>query len=356
MLLFDGHLDLSMNAIDWNRDLNLGVYDLRAREASMAEKGRAKGTVTLPELRRAEVGLCMATVIKRTARPATDVPGFPGAASQEVSYGWAQGQLAYYRVLEAAGKVRMIADREALDEHVAGWLQDSASQPLGFILAMEGADPVVWPAQAESWWADGLRVVGPAHYGVSGYAHGTSTEGGFTAQGRELLRIMDGLGMILDLSHLAEQAFWEALDLFRGHLLASHNNCRALVPGDRQFSDEQLRAVFARGGVIGAVLDAWMLHPGWVRGETTPAQAGVTLEAVVDHIDHVCQLAGDADHAAIGSDLDGGYGTEQTPMDLDTIYDLQRVPGMLRARGYTEADVEKIMYRNWVDLFRRAWS
>ncbi len=129
MLLFDGHLDLSMNAIDWNRDPNLGVYDLRAGEASMAGKGRAKGTVTLPELRRAEVGLCMATVIKRTARPATDVPGFPGAASQEVSYGWAQGQLAYYRVLEAAGKVRMIADREALDEHVSGWLQDSASQP-----------------------------------------------------------------------------------------------------------------------------------------------------------------------------------------------------------------------------------
>jgi membrane dipeptidase len=356
MLLFDGHLDLSMNAIDWNRDLNLDVHELRVREAGMAGKGRGLGTVTLPELRRADVGVCMATVIRRTARPATDLPGYEGAASQEVSYGWAQGQLAYYRVLAAQGKVRLIADRDALDDHAASWLQDPQHTPLGFILAMEGADPIVWPEQAESWWADGLRVVGPAHYGVSAYAHGTGTEGGFTEAGRRLLAVMDALGMILDLSHLAEPAFWEALDLFHGPVLASHNNCRPLVPGDRQYSDEQLRAIVARGGVVGAVLDAWMLYPGWVRGVTTPAGSGVTLDAVVDHIDHVCQVAGNADHAAIGSDLDGGYGTEQTPRDVDTIFDLQRIPQMLRARGYAEQDVEKIMYRNWLDLFRRAWS
>mgnify|MGYP000986167640 FL=1 len=85
-------------------------------------------------------------------------------------------------------------------------------------------------------------------------------------------------------------------------------------------------------------------------------ESGVTLETVVDHIDHVCQLAGNADHAAIGSDLDGGYGTEQTPKDVDTIYDLQRIPGLLRARGYSAESIEKIMYRNWVDLFSRAWA
>ncbi len=356
MLLFDGHLDLSMNSIDWDRDLNLGVYALRAKEAGMPGKGRALGTVTLPELRRAEVGVCMATVIKRTARPETDLPGFAGVASQEVSYGWAQGQLAYYRVLAAQGKVRLISDRATLDDHVSAWQKDAAHTPLGFILAMEGADPIVWPEQAESWWADGLRVVGPAHYGVSGYAHGTGTEGGFTAAGRRLLHVMDALGMILDLSHLSEPAFWESLDLFRGPVVASHNNCRALVPGDRQFSDDQLRAMFQRGGVVGAVLDAWMLYPGWVRGQTTPAASGVTLDAVIDHIDHVCQLAGNSDHAAIGSDLDGGYGTEQTPKDVDTINDLQRIPALLRARGYAEQDVEKIMHRNWLDLFRRAWS
>jgi membrane dipeptidase len=355
MLLFDGHLDLSMNAIDWDRNLDLGVHDIRAHEAGMSQKGRARGTTTLQEMRRAEVGLSMATVIKRTARP-TDLPGHPGVASQEISYGWAQGQLAYYRVLEAQGKVRMISGAAALAEHVAAWRSGGEGQPLGFILAMEGADPIVWPEQAAAWWDDGLRVVGPAHYGVSRYAHGTGTEGGFSADGFRLLEQMEALGMILDLSHLSEPAFWEAMDRFGGHVLASHNNCRALVPGDRQFSDDQLRAIFQRGGVVGAVLDAWMLYPGWVRGQTTPEGSGVTLETVVDHIDHVCQLAGNADHAAIGSDLDGGYGTEQTPKDVDTIYDLQRIPDILRARGYSAESIEKIMYRNWVDLFSRAWA
>ena len=159
MLLFDGHLDLSMNAIDWDRNLDLGVHDIRAHEASMTGKGRGVGTITLPEMRRTEVALCMATVIKRTARP-TDLPGFAGVASQEISYGWAQGQLAYYRVLEAQGKVRMISDGAAL-EHVAAWCGGGGGHPLGFILAMEGADPIVWPEQAEAWWNDGLRVVGP---------------------------------------------------------------------------------------------------------------------------------------------------------------------------------------------------
>lgn len=357
MLLIDGHLDLTMNAINWNRNLALEVHEIRARErdADMTDKGRQHGTVSLPELRRAEVGVCLATVLDRTAR-ATDLPGYSGSPSQEISYAKAQGQLAYYRVLQEEGAVRLLADRPSLEAHAAAWRAGSADEPLGFILSMEGADPIVWPEQAGAWWEDGLRVVGLSHYGVSAYSHGTGTEGGLTEKGRALLQEMDALGMILDLSHLSEPAFWEALERFQGHVLASHNNCRALVPGDRQFSDEQLRAIFQRGGVIGAALDAWMLYPGWVRGETTPESSGVTMEAVVDHIDHVCQLAGNADHAAVGSDLDGGYGTEQTPLDLDTIADLQRLPDLLRARGYGEGDIEKVMHGNWLRLFRTAWA
>ena len=204
------------------------------------------------------------------------------------------------------------------------------------------------------WWEDGLRVVGPTHYGVSAYAHGTGTAGGLTELGGPLLRAMDEVGMILDLTHMAERAFWEALDAFRGPVLASHNNCRALVPGDRQFSDDQVRAICERGGVIGVALDAWMLEPGWVIGETMPE--GLTLEAVADHIDHICQLTGNVAHAAIGSDLDGGYGTEQTPSDLDTIADLQRILEILRERGYDRADLEAVAHDNWLGLFRRAWS
>jgi membrane dipeptidase len=206
----------------------------------------------------------------------------------------------------------------------------------------------------ESWWEDGLRVVSLSNYGVSAYAHGTGTEGGLTDLGRPLLEAMDSVGMILDLTHLADQAFWEAIEIFQGPVLASHNNCRALVPGDRQFADEQLKAIVERDGVIGAALDAWMLHSGWIKGET--ANTVVSLEAVADHIDHVCQLAGNTRHTGIGSDLDGGYGTEQCPHDLDTIADLQKVANLLRKRGYSEADVEGIMHGNWVRFFQRVWG
>jgi membrane dipeptidase len=356
MLLVDAHLDLAMNALNWNRNLDLEVYEIRQAEAGMSAKGRGRGTVSLPELRRSEVGLCLATVIDRTARPGSTMPG---SACQEISYAKAQGQLAYYRVLEAQGKVRLIGDAPVLEAHLAGWQASPTAEPLGFVLAMEGADPIVSPDQVGSWWEDGLRVVSLSHYGQSAYAYGTGTEGGLTEAGRVLLREMERAGMILDLTHLSEPAFWEALEAFRGPVLASHNNCRALVPGGRQFSDAQLRAIVDRGGVIGVALDAWMLYPGWVKGRdgvpgTSPEVVG--LDAVAAQIEHICQITGDARHAGIGSDLDGGYGTEQCPHDLDTIADLQAIPGLLRQRGMGEADIQAIMHGNWIDLLTRAWG
>jgi membrane dipeptidase len=217
---------------------------------------------------------------------------------------------------------------------------------------MEGADPIVSPSQARQWWEQGLRVIGLAHYGPSAYAHGTGASGGITARGVDLLKAMAELGMILDLTHLADESFWEALEMWKGPVLASHNNCRALVPGVRQFADEQIKAIIERGGVIGAAFDAWMLAPGW-KPTVTPK---VQLSAVLDQIHHICQIAGNARHVAIGTDLDGGYGTEQSPEDLDTIADLQKLPGMLRARGYREQDITGIMHGNWVRFFETAWG
>jgi membrane dipeptidase len=181
-------------------------------------------------------------------------------------------------------------------------------------------------------------------------------EGGLFTQGPALLREMERVGMILDVTHLSDQCFSEALDIYGGPVLASHHNCRALVPDPRQLTDDQIKRLIARGGVIGAALDAWMMHPGWERGKTTPEEAGVTLARMVDHIDRVCQLAGNAKHAAIGSDLDGGFGREQSPADLDTIADLQRLPDLLRQRGYDAAAIEGIMHGNWVRFFAEAWS
>lgn len=345
MLLVDAHLDLAMNAVDWDRNLDLQVEEIRQAEGDMTQPGRGNGTTSLPEMRRGEVFLSVVTVISRTARPGLST----GAASQEISCARARGQLAYYRVLESQGKVRIITQAQQIDDLLGAWQRGEDNAPLGFILSMEGADPIVWPEQVHEWYELGLRQISLSHYGVSAYAHGTGTEGGLTDLGPALLREMESAGIALDLTHLADGAFWEALDHFDGPVLASHNNCRALVPNQRQFTDEQITALIERDGIVGAALDAWMLYPGWVRGETSPQV--LSLASVADHIDHVCQLAGSCRHAAIGSDLDGGYGTEQTPHDLDTIADLQKLSGLLANKGYSENDIASIFHGNWLRFF-----
>lgn len=358
MLIIDAHLDLSMNAIQWNRDLLLSVYTIRTLEQKVEGKGRAQGTVAFPEMRQGRLALSVATLLARsTGRPVPHMD-FP---SPTQSYGMARGQLAYYRALEQEGHVRIITDVDGLDEHMAEWesweengAQAGTEPPLGFVISMEGADPILHPEQLAEWWDVGLRLLGPTHYGPGRYAGGTGTELGLTEIGVPLLEEMERLGMVLDLTHMSDQAFWQALDYYDGLVLASHNNCRALVPHQRQFDDDQLKAIFERNGVIGAAFDTWMLEPGWVVGESR--NANVTIDNVVDHIDYVCQLAGNSRHAAIGTDLDGGFGREQSPRDLDTIADLQKVPGLLADRGYSEEDIAAIMHGNWLRLLRSAWS
>jgi membrane dipeptidase len=357
MLIFDAHLDLAWNAIDWNRDLLLPVEEVRRHERAQGwtGKGRGQGTVTFPELRKGGVGLFIATLLARLVRD-NMMPAFQRYASMDAAYAAARGQMAYYLALEQKGVLRWIKDRKSLDAHVAAWREGGEGQPLGFILSMEGADPVLHPEQVQEWWDAGLRIIGPAHYGVSPYAHGTGTEGGLFPQGPALLRAMERVGMILDVTHLSDQCFDEALDLYGSPVLASHHNSRALVPDQRQLTDDQIKRLVARGGVIGTALDCWMLYPGWERGKTQPKEAGVKLETMIDHIDRVCQLAGNARHAAIGTDLDGGFGREQSPYDLDTIADLRRLPEMLTQRGYDAEAVAGILHGNWVRFFREAWK
>ena len=344
MYTVDAHLDLAMNALVWNRDLTLSAHETRQLEAGMTQKGRAAGTVGFPDLRQAGIGLCLATVLGRVNPNGASPLDF---RTHEIAHAHCRGELALYREFERQGVLRLIETKEALAAHLAevdeGALADGA--PIGIVLLMEGADPIVSPDQAESWWNAGLRVVGLAHYGPSAYAFGTDSAGPLTEKGRELVKEMDRVGMILDASHLTDESFNDALDRFHGPVLASHSNARALVPGDRQLSDEMIRRLLERDAVIGVVCDAWMLQPGWVRGESTPEN--VKIATIVDHIDYYCQMAGNADHVGIGSDLDGGYGTEQTPSDLDTIADLQRIAEILSERGYKDADIEKIMHGNW---------
>jgi membrane dipeptidase len=309
-------------------------------------------TVALPEMRAGEIGVCLATTIADLARYEGATSGYN---SPEISYSEAQAQLIYYRILEKQGKVRVISDWESLDEHVQEWNEQGHEDlPIGLILDMEGADPILSPRDVEEWWNQDIRAISLCHGGLNPYSHGTHSQGGLTPKGRKLLENMDSKGMILDVTHFAEEAFWEALDHFKGPLLASHNNCRALVPGDRQFSDEQLKVLFKRDAVIGVAFDNWMLNPGFIRRRTR--NISVDLGDVVDHIDHICKLAGNTRHVAIGSDLDGGYGREQSPHDLDTIADLKKIPDLLRKRRYGQRDIEQIMHGNWLRLFHNSWT
>jgi membrane dipeptidase len=353
-LIFDAHLDLAMNALEWNRDLRWTVREIRDSERGMADRpDRGRGTVAFESMRRGNVGLCVATLIARYVDRGSAIPGWH---SPEQAWAQTQGQLAWYRAMEEAGEMVQIATVDALDRQLAGWQTGEAAQPIGYVVSLEGADSIVTLRHLERSYARGLRVVGPAHYGPGVYAQGTNAAGGLGEKGRALLREMERLNVILDASHLCEESFWESLELFRGPVWASHSNCQVFVPHNRQLSDDQVEALVARGAVIGVALDAWMLVPGWVRGTSTPEGMGVTLARVVDNIDHVCQLAGNSRHAGIGSDLDGAFGIEQGPADLDTIADLQKIPALLARRGYSSEDVENVCSGNVIRFLRAVWS
>lgn len=355
MFTIDAHLDLSMNAMEWNRDLRKSIQEIRDREKEMTDKpDRGNNVVCFPELRRGEIGLVVATQIARYVAPGNPLPGWH---SPEQAWAHTQAQLAWYKAMEDAAELSQIIDRNTLENHLRYWNDDApvSSKAIGYILSLEGADSIVTLNHLEQAYAYGLRALGPAHYGPGRYAQGTNATGGLGNDGRELLKEMERLNIILDATHLCDESFWEAMDNFYGYVWASHHNCRALVDHNRQFSDEQLKELISRGSVIGGVLDAWMMVPNWIRKESTPKGMNCDLEKVIDHMDHICQLAGNSLHIGIGSDLDGAFGKEQCPYDLETIADLQKIPKLLSNRGYRSDDIENVMHGNWLRFLRKAW-
>ena len=347
MLLFDAHLDLAMNAVDWNRDLRIDLRDIRVQEAvhNMTDLGRQTCTVSLPELRKAEAGVVVATLIARLEQAINHPLGF---TTPEACYASAHSHLAYYRAMEKHGHMKMLRTKGDLSKHVDAYQKDPVKTPLGFVLSMECGDAVLDPDNIHEWYDHGLRAIGITHYGANRYGGGTRCEVGLSAEAIPLLKNIEKLGIALDLTHLSDRSFDQVRDYFTGRVLASHQNARKFCDWQRQFSDEQIKFVIQRDGVLGIAFDAIMLQPGWVRGTTKPT---VTLERAVDNIDHICQLAGNARNVGIGSDLDGGYGYEQTPADLNTIADLQNLPALLEKRGYKAADIAGIMHGNWLRFF-----
>ena len=354
MFIFDAHLDLSMNAMEWNRDLTWSVPDIRKSEMGMVDKpDRAKNTVSLDAMRQGNIGLCVATQIARYVKKGNPLPGWK---SPQQAWAQTQAQLAWYKAMENIGEMVQIRNAKQLNAHLKLWETKDGKKPIGYILSLEGADSIVTIDHLEKSYEQGLRAIGPAHYGPGTYAQGTDATGGLGIKGKELLKEIDRLGLILDATHLCDESFWETMKNFNGPVWASHNNCRALVEHNRQFSDEQIKELISRDAVIGVALDAWMMVPNWIRGLSTPSGLGVTLGQMIDNIDHICQLAGNANHIGIGTDLDGGFGKEQCPSDLDTIADVQKVSKMLQQRGYSSKDIDDIMHNNFLRFLQKAWS
>ena len=353
MFIFDAHLDLAMNALEWNRDLTKSVYQIRESEKGMVDKpDRGNNTVSLDAMRKGNIGICVATQIagiKNKINP-------HGWSSMEQAWAQTQGQLIWYKEMEKNGEMYQIYDLNTLDNQIENWQKETKKKPIGYILSLEGADSIVNIDYLEKSYMLGLRAIGPAHYGPGVYAYGTDSNGSIGQKGKELVKKIEELNLILDVTHLSDTSFWETIEIYNGNLWASHNNCRKFVNHNRQFSDDQIKEIIRRDGVIGVPLDAWMMVPNWIRGKSTPETMGVTLNQMIENIDHICQLSGNSNHVGIGTDLDGAFGIEQTPTDIDTIADLQKVPLMLKKIGFSESDVEKVMNKNFINFLKRVWK
>ncbi len=363
MLIIDGDYPMAYGGVDLDRDLTLPIDQVRAatdRRAMLEGSPDAETMASLPEMRRGGVAAALVKVAGRIRRPNSPIWGYRTAQGAHAA---AQAHLAYYEVLASEGYAQILDTSERFAGHMQDWQEadDYSVLPVGFILGMEGADPITWPEQVYDWWDRGLRVISLSHYGVSTYSHGTGTgtEGGLFPMAEALLGEMESLGMILDVTHTSDRSVREALELFGGALLASHQNCRAVSPGERQQPDDILLEVIARGGVIGHSMDTWMLYKDRIDWANVPrrrdvfAREEVTLDNMVDHVDHVSQLAGNSLHSAIGGDTDGQGGRDGAPHEIDTVADYQKLADALDRRGYSGDDIENIMYRNWQRFYEK---
>jgi membrane dipeptidase len=340
--IVDGHEDIGFNVLSLRRNFLDKISNVRSKNAFKSE---GIPTVSLPELEAGNVRIVFATIWVAPCKK-SPVPGGLCYRTSEEAHAPAMAQLDYYRRIESQGFVNILRTKAELKEHL------SCKKKVGLVILMEGADPILTPKEAKNWFKSGVRIVGPA-WQRTRYSGGTGAPGPLTKEGKELMAEMESTGMILDVSHMADESFFNALDLFHGNVIASHSNCRKYVPTDRQLTDEMIKAVVSKNGVIGTVLFNKFLNPDWKgRGK---GKKEVTFSAVIKHMKNVCELSGNTLHSAIGSDLDGGFGAESVPRGIDTVADLQKLGDALGGEGFSGSEVSDIMSDNWIRLLERAF-
>jgi len=348
--IIDSHQDLAYNALAFGRNYLLSAAETRAREAGGLTPGRNGDTLLgWPDYQRARVGLVFATLFATPRRyaEAWDVQSYTTFTQGRLLF---QNQLEYYHRLcgEHPHNFQSVFNRRQLTDVLKPWqeTEDTPTEhPVGLVILMEGAEALEMPEELVEFWERGVRIVGPVWAGTR-YCGGTKEYGPVTRDGRRLLETMAELGMILDLSHMTEESALQALDIYPGAVIASHANARAVLRdgGERQLTDLTLRRLFERDGVVGVVPLNQFLRPGIQKSDP---RRDTPLDWLAVHIDHICQLAGDACHVGIGTDFDGGFGVQHVPPEIDTIADMQKVVPLLEGRGYSPEDIQAILAGNW---------
>ena len=360
MLIVDAHQDLAWSMLTFGRDYTLSAAQIRQKEIGTQHVANNDDTmIGWPEYQRGQVALVFATLFATPIRycvGAWDKLCYVNANQAARIY---REQLDVYKRLadEHSEKFQLIKTRPDLSHLLDAWKTPpefdeetgdvSIGRPVGLVVMMEGAEAVQDPAELEEWWQEGVRIIGPA-WSKTRYCGGTKEPGPMTPQGFALLERMSSLGYSLDLTHMDEQAAFQALDTYDGQIIASHSNAQALIrdaDSNRHLSDRVIHGILERDGVIGIVPFNAFLKAGWVRGDR---REEVKLDSWIAQIDYICQLAGDAFHVGIGSDFDGGFGLQSVPLGLDTIADLRIIVQPLAERGYSTIDIAAIMGGNWL--------
>lgn len=352
MLIVDAHEDIAYNAVRFRRDYRRSVAETRRLEAG-TDHPNGIATLGLPDSLLGRVAVVFSTIFTAPDSSTGMLPDSPRYKTPAEAYRLGMQQLDYYqRLADETDKIRLVRTQSELDGVLKTWEAGTeiADHVQGFVLLMENADPIIEPKQFEEWYERGVRIVGPAWTGTR-YCGGTGQPGPLTSLGRELLEVMAGFKAILDLSHMAEESFLEAVDRYEGEIIASHSNSRRFRNSDRHLSDEMVRRLAERDGVMGVVVYNNFLSDDWRKGNP---RSDVPFSVVLDAIDTICQLTGSAAHVGIGTDFDGGFGVENIPGGMDSITDLWRIGDGLRGRGYAEADIEAILGGNMLRKLRQS--
>jgi len=357
-LIVDAHADIAYNMLRFGRDYTLSAAETRKREiGSQNIIDNEDSTIGWPDYQRGQVAVIFSTLFAAPARfsHSKDEKQIYRDFDEARKIYWEQ-LLTYHRMTDSIpDKFRLITSTSDLDLILRHWEtpEPENGHPVGMVMLMEGAEAIRHPSELEEWHEMGLRLIGPAWIGTR-YCGGWKEPGPLTEDGRKLLGAMSDFNFILDLSHMDEQAAIEALDVYDGPIVATHANCAALMPNsgtNRHLSDRIIEGIVERDGVVGVVPFNAYLKVGWQMNKSPREE--VSMQRLADHIDHICQLAGNSLHAGIGSDFDGGFGLQSIPHDMDTIADLQNLVSLLQVRGYNETDTTNILGGNWLARLKR---